>query len=543
MILEITNLYKKVTQVYLKIAWLLMAMVLVNVGVNAQSLHTNTSENMETAAGGTAVNIGSALTVGTGSTPLTAATVSISSNFDSGRDVLKLNGSTNAPYSGLAVSFNSGEGILMITGSGTEAEYETALKLVTFETTSTSNSPRTITFSLNAALPFSNGHYYEYNTGSEQSWTAARNAAALKTYFGLQGYLVTSTSQAENDFISSKLNGATGWLGASDAASEGAWRWVTGPEGTEDGGAGRQFWSGDFSGNNVNGEFDYWNGTGGARSEPNNSGEEDYAQFVVTTGKWNDLGTASLLAGYVVEFGGMTGDPVVYISDNVTVDVVTDPTGITGTTLVCPGTRVELTAQGTQGTVHWYTGSCGGTEIGTGTILTVWPASTTTYYAKNEVDEVFSAGCASYEVEVNEPAYVHNLTLADIEVTKDAGATLKYYTVASDGTELPASNTLVTGTYYISQLVNGVESETRLAVTATVDPTPCAPTGATTQSASTVADLMATGSNIRWYTTPTGGNALAPSESLIHGQNYYATQTIDCTESATRLEVTATVID
>jgi len=60
-------------------------------------------------------------------------------------------------------------------------------------------------------------------------------------YYGLRGYLATITSQVENDFIKGKTKGV-GWIGASDAAVEGDWRWVTGPEGLEDGGKGLLFW-------------------------------------------------------------------------------------------------------------------------------------------------------------------------------------------------------------------------------------------------------------------------------------------------------------
>lgn len=55
---------------------------------------------------------------------------------------------------------------------------------------------------------------------------------------GLQGYLATITSAAEQTFIQSSFPfmvgfGATGnaWLGGSDAAVEGEWRWLDGPEG------------------------------------------------------------------------------------------------------------------------------------------------------------------------------------------------------------------------------------------------------------------------------------------------------------------------
>jgi len=92
--------------------------------------------------------------------------------------------------------------------------------------------------------------------------------------------------------------------------------------------------------------------------------------------------------------------------------------------------------------------------------------------------------------------------------------------------------------------VNGVESTARLDVTATVDPTPCKPTGSATQtfsSGSTVASLQATGSGIRWYAAASGGTSLATSTVLVNGTHYYASQTVDCTESAGRLDITAII--
>lgn len=79
-----------------------------------------------------------------------------------------------------------------------------------------------------------------------------------------------------------------------------------------------------------------------------------------------------------------------------------DPTSISGTTTLCNGSSTTLTANGAQGTVYWYTGSCGGTPTSpaTGNTLTVSPSSTTTYYARN-YNGNWSSGCASVTVTVN----------------------------------------------------------------------------------------------------------------------------------------------
>lgn len=70
-------------------------------------------------------------------------------------------------------------------------------------------------------------------------------------------------------------------------------------------------------------------------------------------------------------------------------------------TTICQGTAITLTANGSQGTVFWYSGSCGGTFIGQGDQITLSPSATTTYYARNYNSAGFSSGCASITITVN----------------------------------------------------------------------------------------------------------------------------------------------
>jgi hypothetical protein len=240
----------------------------------------------------------------TGSDPITGARVVVVGGFVSAQDSLVF-----TDQNGITGSFAASTGILTLTGSASSADYETALKSVSFAN-SAGPTPavgtRQISFSIIGATSlFFGDHYYEFVSGSI-TWTAARTAAALRTFSGLQGYLLTVTGVGENSFIASKLT-ATGWMGASDAATEGTWRWVTGPEGLEAGGLGRNFFN--QSGGTVSGSYSSWAG-----GEPNNSGNEDYAQFYAgSTGLWNDLPNISI-AGYVAEYGGTAGDPVLQIS-------------------------------------------------------------------------------------------------------------------------------------------------------------------------------------------------------------------------------------
>ena len=57
-----------------------------------------------------------------------------------------------------------------------------------------------------------------------------------------------------------------------------------------------------------------------------------------------------------------------------------------------------------------------------------------------------------------------------------------------------------------------------------------------------VASLNTTsGTAIHWYSAATGGTALDPTTPLVNGNHYYGSQTVNGVESATRLDVIATV--
>ena len=192
--------------------------------------------------------------------------------------------------------------------------------------------------------------------------------------------MATLTNTDEADLLGKQSSGA-GWIGASDAAVEGQWLWVTGPE------AGNQFWNG-AQGGVVTLPYNYANWNIG---EPNNSGNEDYAHINAPgtgfDGSWNDLSNAGAGSGdyqpkgYLVEYGGMSGDPASPMISANTMITIGNPT-ITGTT---PGTRcgpgtVTLGATASAGTINWYAAATGGSSLGTGTSFTTPSISTTTTY-------------------------------------------------------------------------------------------------------------------------------------------------------------------
>ncbi len=132
--------------------------------------------------------------------------------------------------------------------------------------------------------------------------------------------------------------------------------------------------------------------------------------------------------------------------------------------------------------------------------------------------------------------------IADLVVN---GSEIKWYSSASGGTPLDVNTPLSDdSTYYASQTIC-CESVTRLAVAVTINNI-VAPSGLNTQNyciGSTVNNLIATGSNILWYDTISGGLPLNTNSLLENGKNYYATQTINNCESTMRLAVTIVLND
>ena len=82
---------------------------------------------------------------------ITEATVAISANYQSTADVLAL--PAGVTYPNITGTYNSGTGVLTLTGSTTAAEYQNALQAVTFANASNAPSPltRTVTFTVKDA--------------------------------------------------------------------------------------------------------------------------------------------------------------------------------------------------------------------------------------------------------------------------------------------------------------------------------------------------------------------------------------------------------
>ncbi|MCY1633924.1 C-type lectin domain-containing protein [Marinifilum sp. D737] len=258
-------------------------------------------------------------------TSLSEMSVQISTGYIRGEDVLSLTGA----HSSITSHWDSVKGMLVLTGPATFAEFEAAILSIVYSNIKDlpTFGERVFTITLLQANFLSQtGHFYEFVPSVGVRWDDARDAASLRRYYGLKGYLATLTSKEETDLAGSQISGA-GWIGASDEAVEGEWRWVTGPE------AGTVFWNGTAEGSSPNWAF--WN-----QGEPNQVGNEDYAHItdpsIGISGSWNDLSITGANSGtyqpkgYIVEYGGSEGDPVLQISAStkITVHPLPRPIGI-----------------------------------------------------------------------------------------------------------------------------------------------------------------------------------------------------------------------
>jgi VCBS repeat-containing protein len=115
-----------------------------------------------------------------------------------------------------------------------------------------------------------NGSKY-YMSNNYYSWEQAKTEAE-----SLGGSLAVINSLEENEFIRSNSGNNSKWIGYSDRDQEGSFEWANG----------------------SSSDFTNW-----ASGEPNNAGDEDYAEFM-SNGKWNDLPRWNNLP-YIVEFSGV----------------------------------------------------------------------------------------------------------------------------------------------------------------------------------------------------------------------------------------------
>lgn len=297
--------------------------------------------------------------------------ISITDGYKASEDELAYSGNV------LAKNWSVATGTLELTGGPTTTvqDYVDAIRSIVYKNNKAipTLGTRKITVSLNDAdyLP-ETGHFYRYISSNLISWDNAKNEAAsdAMTYYGLRGYLATITSSVENEFIKLRTKGV-GWIGASDREVEGVWRWVTGPEALEDG-SGRLFWKGKGIDHRNNvpgtgpylGRFNDWN-----TDEPNNTdNDEDYAHILFFPNnpseslRWNDLPIIGgkneyVSKGYLIEFGGTIGDPVLNLSATIVLQVKTMVFEQGAIPPICEGDGTMLNQPDTTNAIYDWTPS------------------------------------------------------------------------------------------------------------------------------------------------------------------------------------------
>lgn len=159
-----------------------------------------------------------------------------------------------------------------------------------------------------------------------------------------------------------------------------------------------------------------------------------------------------------------------------------DPTGASSSlSTICSNQTVTLTASGVNGVVYWYSGTCGGSLLGTGTSLNVTPTTTTTYFARNFANGQFSPGCASTTVTVNSNPTAPTITASGplAFCTGDSvQLTSSYATGNTWSTGATTASIVVNsaGNFQVSHInVNGCQSALSTASTTSLLPLPLAP--------------------------------------------------------------------
>ena len=257
---------------------------------------------------------------------------------------------------------------------------------------------------------------------------------------------------------------------------------------------------------------------------------------------------------YVTQNGNCGESPRAPITVTIT-PLPAPPTVVTPLTYCLGLPTVQLTAIGTD--LHWYNFGSGGTALAAAPTPSSATIGNSAYYVSQTVNScegprasiVVTIVAATATPVVTTPVvYCQDAITNPLSAT---GSGLLWYTTSTGGTgnstaPTPSAATSGSVNYYVSQTTNCGESP-RALITVTVNPTPSAPTVGSSLSyciGATAVPLTATGSNLYWYTVPSGGSgisSLTPSTTSVGTTTYYVNQTIlGCESPRASLDVTIT---
>jgi hypothetical protein len=225
-------------------------------------------------------------------------------------------------------------------------------------------------------------------------------------------------------------------------------------------------------------------------------------------------------------------------------------------------TAIPLTATGTS--LLWYTSPTGGTSSVTAPTPSTTAVGNTVYYVSQTVG---SCEGPRSPITVNviatpsAPAITNAITSycqgatavplipAFVAPGPDPAFVTKWYTVPLGGVAIttaptPSTTTLGSTIYYVS-LSNGICEGPRTAMTVNITAVPLAPTvtsSITYCQGVTATSLTATGTNLLWYTTATGGTgssiAPTPNTAVVGTTSYFVSQTTGCEGPRATVDVT-----
>ena len=247
-------------------------------------------------------------------------------------------------------------------------------------------------------------------------------------------------------------------------------------------------------------------------------------------------------------------------------------TSISGTTTICSGSSTTLSrvggTTGGGGAWRWYTGSCGGTLVGSGDNITVSPVVATTYYLRGE-GTCGNTGCVSVTVTVQSlsvaPTSISgtavicsgsSTTLTQVGGTLGTGAVYNWYTASCGGTFVGSGasitvSPLVNTTYYVR--AQGTCNTTGCAsVTVTINSLSTAPGAITGTSIicngqnttlTVSGGSLGSGATWQWYTGSCGGTSAGAGASITVSPSstttYYVRAVGTCnTTTCVNLQVT-----
>lgn len=185
---------------------------------------------------------------------------------------------------------------------------------------------------------------------------------------------------------------------------------------------------------------------------------------------------------------------------------------------------VDIPATVSEGTLAWYTSMTSTTPI---TVI----GQSGTYYVANE-----NSGCYSERVPVEisianyqSPSvtgtqiFCGGGTVADLQAFSIEGYPFVWYSSASSTTPLTTTEALVTGTYYVAEVIGGCESQRRavsVRVVSTVAPSLSSQVVCQGTKIGDVVLSQTQGISFKWYASATATTEL-PANTVLTTQTYY----------------------